>query len=320
MIPKQYIYHSFPRRRQRSRKSNCQKAEEILAGILEHGLLLTPELITWVEQKPYPTQPRNFSYIQHRVCFTELPRSALKRHSRSFGEYAIEFTIPSARRLGAIPIFYIPTASPPDGFSALGATMMHRMKEIIDLLLNLHEVQSLKRPKLGEMLSKNGEPLQCRIADARAFVQSLFADRVSPTGLLSFLDAFLSHFYPTENLRYNEPLGYYQQREWRICGRLNKDGVSVVTEATALLRAKLMALDGEFFGKRIQYEGRFDTIAEMSFTYKELDSRHVLSHANAVICPSDRTKAVRKLLTSNGIDVRVIGLDSVCRSRTTPST
>ncbi len=322
MDPRQYIYHSFPRRfspkgsqATYSKAEEISKAEKILQMILDYGLLLTPEPITWLEQKPYDKQQRNFSYVQHRICFTELPRPALERHSEEFGEYAIEFTIQNARILGAIPIFYIPTSTDPEGFSAIGATMLHRMCEITELLVHLDGVSKLRGFGPDDVLRVNDEPLDCRVSDAKAFVDSLFHERVSPTGLLSFLSAFLSHFYPTENLQYNEPLGYYKQREWRICGRLEIDDMPVVKEAPKALKEALMALDPVFFGGMIQYEGRCDTRADMSLVYKELGSKHVLEYANAIICPQSRVHTVQTLLKSEGIVLNVVAAETLTAER-----
>ncbi len=306
-----FLYHSFPRRRENDTLATFRKAETILRNITEYGLLLTPELVTWVEQEPYPGQARNFSYVQRRICLTELSRSELPKHATFFGEYAIEFDMAAARELGAIPVFYIPASTQAAGFNAIGATMMHRLGEIRDLLASLEQVLAFDDHSGDVPLLKNERPVECSVRAARAFVRSLFEERVSPRGLGNFLDALLGHFYPTENLEHNEPLGYYQQREWRISGRLTKDHIPAVGDSPGELKRKLLELDKGFFGTMIQFQGDFRSVADWSLVFREVSGRHVLTYASSVICPRERATHVKRVLSEKGLSLEVLPIEAV---------
>ena len=75
MHEERFFYHCFPRRFPNDRG----KGLFILKNIVAHGLLLTPEIISWKEPIPDGFGPV-FHFIQKRTCFTQLPKGELRKH------------------------------------------------------------------------------------------------------------------------------------------------------------------------------------------------------------------------------------------------
>jgi len=150
-----YLYHNFPRRP--DPKNNYTKGEAILKSIERYGLLLTPELITCIIIWPLKWQNYNFTYVQQRVCFTELAQNELAEHSKIFGNYALEFTIESGRDLGAVPVFYIPTSVSKDNLSDLGTIMIHSLGDILQILDSLESILKIddKNPEAPILFNGN---------------------------------------------------------------------------------------------------------------------------------------------------------------------
>lgn len=67
---------------------------------------------------------------------------------------------------------------------------------------------------------------------------------------------FLNMFYPTDNEHVGEQLGYCRQREWRvISGRLNFNGRPIGRELSDPEKARLLAIDNEFWSRTIRVDG-----------------------------------------------------------------
>jgi hypothetical protein len=107
--PERYFYHSFPRRK-RQTTAEIQKGCQILSIMRDVGLVMAPEIVKWGYEHADGSPPRTSEVLQQRVCFTELEPQELPRHAQKFGRFALEFTVPTLKSLGAIPVFYIPRA------------------------------------------------------------------------------------------------------------------------------------------------------------------------------------------------------------------
>ncbi len=302
-----YLYHSFPRRSRRAWK----KAEVILENMVDYGLLLVPELVTWIERSRNTGRRRKFRYVQTRICFTELSPFELRSHAESFGSYALEFTTDAARELGAIPVFYVPSSDPPQGLNATGPSMMHRLGEVLEVLDLCERLLEANPEQAGRQILVNNELYQHPIGAAQEWVRLLFKGKNTPTELANWLYAFLGHFYPTENLRYTPILHYYRQREWRISGRLQHVEGGGVVPAPRALRKSLLAIDREFFTRRIPVGGR-RSCSSRCLHYPELLGRRLFDYVNRVICPKARALTVTKLLRSRNVNTPVIPLEE-CR-------
>jgi hypothetical protein len=105
-IQERFFYHSFPRRGAAT-AAEIEKGKQILTAIRDFGLVLTPQLIEWSQQS-LGAPPRTLPILQKRVCFTELSPKELPGHTEKFGHFSLEFEIDTVRRLGAMPVFYVP--------------------------------------------------------------------------------------------------------------------------------------------------------------------------------------------------------------------
>ncbi len=112
-----YMYHSFPRRAATAEETG-HKGLAILQGLVTRGLLLVPEQVTWHEYNTDGTIKNTVGAWQQRACFTELAPAELNEHAATFGAFALEFDIPTLRRLGATPVFYLPQTTGTDGMAA----------------------------------------------------------------------------------------------------------------------------------------------------------------------------------------------------------
>jgi|SRR5580692_1087395 hypothetical protein len=103
-----HFYHSFPRpRHSESVEHLSAKGLAILRLIRETGVVLAPEVIEW--QVPLETGvPRTIVIRQRRICFTELSRTEIREHATRFGHFSLKFNIEDLRRLGAMPVMYVP--------------------------------------------------------------------------------------------------------------------------------------------------------------------------------------------------------------------
>ena len=76
-----FFYHSFPRRFRESRVITKKKGLSILTSIAERGFLLVPEIIEWREPLTDGSFSKPIQNCQKRICFTELEREELPKHT-----------------------------------------------------------------------------------------------------------------------------------------------------------------------------------------------------------------------------------------------
>ncbi len=103
-----HFYHSFPRIRPNYEHNKIiQDGIEILKSIKQSGLILAPEVVEW-KQSLIDGKFRTITNRQVRVSFTELDSNELCNHSKIFGPFSLEFDIVALRKLGALPVIYMP--------------------------------------------------------------------------------------------------------------------------------------------------------------------------------------------------------------------
>jgi len=104
-----YCFHSFPgARRAESPALLLQKGEMIAKSILENGFLLAPEHFEIPLLDGSGVQVDKREITQCRICFTEIPASELQAHSQSFGPFSLAYDIDDLRRMGGLPVHYVP--------------------------------------------------------------------------------------------------------------------------------------------------------------------------------------------------------------------
>jgi len=278
-----------------------------LLSIRDLGLLLTPEPTTWQYPHADGSPPREQKIIQQTVCFTELSANKLPKHAESFGNFALEFRIDTLRKMGALPVFYIPQASGEnDGAESLGATLV---LQIIDAMVSALRIETIKESletsspeevrnfTLGFTEGKFKD-FSLNKTEALKTIEALTYALTPPQMLRSGLNAALNFFYPTENSEYNESLHYYRQREWRITGNFAIKGKDVTQRPSEDDINKLLGIDAEFFGKLIETPSGMKKAADLVLVYPSLNSRPIIELANRVIVPAKAVDSAKTILST----------------------
>ena len=193
--------------------------------------------------------PRQVTHRQQRLCFTELAREELPEHGKRFGPVSLQFSTDALRRLGALPVIYLPQNVKGDtGLSSAGAVIAATMGDIKYTLTHLHQLARLKdlnyirtlpgaenatsvcpqcvmnlenRDEAGNVVATYQMPLQ-HILDLLDYV----GFRNAPFELmLGILNLTQNLFYPTDDERHDDQLAYNRQREWRITAGMRVGGV-----------------------------------------------------------------------------------------------
>jgi hypothetical protein len=238
-----YFYHCFPQwigSQKQSPQASYDSALRVLSLMFRWGLLLTPEEIifqgeSYTDEEPAPSLP----IVQKRLCFTELSEDELPNHAQIFGPIALEFDQSTLRRIGGMPVIYIPqsVSENPDHakFGLLGQTFVYRLVEIYQLLSDLAEIDVYMKQLPASEVSvtlehaKRGCQLEYPTGLLRHFLENLTYKRQPLTQLASALRIFACLFYPTDaSSRQLEEgdgrLSYYREREWRLVSDLHFDG------------------------------------------------------------------------------------------------
>ena len=296
-----YLYHSFPRPADRTSAPDIPKGLKILRSIISHGLLLTPEEIRWRNPAAKDPIKGETRAIQRRACFTEIPPERLSEHSVRFGPFAIEFEIGQLRKLGALPVLYVPTAfQSREALEGLGAELIGGLADVTRLVetLRLLSEEIGKRPTIGLTLN-DSKVASLDIAETegvRKLLAALPSAEIAALGEMSAkLRTLSSCFYLVDDPRYTEELGYYLQREWRIVGGFSFQGM-VITPATSEQQKELLEIDPVFFGqKRLEFFDQSDAVGKVvedvraprSHFYSRLNGRHFLAYARRVLLPKN---------------------------------
>jgi hypothetical protein len=254
-----FFYHSFPRR---SVGAPSARGVSILRSILENGLLLTPEAVHWTDPTAAPPNNR-VEAQQRRACFTELAQSELAKHGEFFGNFALEFEIHTLRKMGAMPVIYIPDqVSSEETLDQMGTSFLAHLASAAHIVETLLAVKRFGPGALPITLSfKDGRTIIQHFSGSEAnalkqFVGLLEAgDGIPLERVDGALRCIASIFYPTERVGVDEWLHYYRQREWRIFSGLYKNDVSIASWLSEAQVDQLMKIDGEFFGRIIEWSG-----------------------------------------------------------------
>ena len=207
----------------------------ILRSMEKLGLILAPEVVEWNTPVSLGT-PSPIRVLQRRVCFTELSPGELGEHSQRFGPFALEFDTTALRRMGALPVIYMPQAlSEDDHLALLGPFVVGHLDQIRGTLERLNELdridhadflRSNNADRVAEdcmvtlkNVDESESPVQefqvpwKIIKDLLSYIGFETAPFNAMTGAISIAQAML---YPTDDDHSDRMLGYYRQREWRI--------------------------------------------------------------------------------------------------------
>jgi hypothetical protein len=319
--PERFFYHSFPRRRGTDTSDEAEKGGAILRLMKEMGLLLTPEIIEWPDVQPDGSLSEPWYVAQKRCCFTELAPAELPQHAEVFGHFAIEFGIQVLRSLGAIPVFYLPRTSEANaGLEALSTALVAGIGQLEALFDRLSQLEELVRsnPHKDERLlvTENGivtHETECSVGGAEDLLS--FLTKAQPVlSLHAILKTVSSFIYPTEDLRYIDLHGYYQQREWRILPNMARDGIELTRPLRAEEMESLLELDRAFFSRQLSFRtGTFRRVDQCRL-FEHLDGKSIIRYARRIIVPEIAVARAKEILNEPN-DPPVVALESLAATQ-----
>lgn len=319
-----YLYHSFPRREART-NAEQEKGVAILRSLCDSGLLLVPEYIEW-KQPTVNGNPRIFPVLQTRVCFTDLSPSELPQHAEKFGQFALEFEYDTARKLGAIPVFYVPqpVSKSSDG-NALGVALVaiavdthalvHRISSINSVLNGPIPVQERIDINTGFVRSPDDRStLNVNSHEMRVAIEALSHGMTPLQNLEAGANALLNFFYPADDTAHDKALDYYKQREWRIACRFSIDGREVLRGLSEDEKKTLLIIDREFFSRTIKTDTGDVEMLSAALIHPGLGDAKILEMARRIIVPNDAVAEAKQLLSGLKSIPEIVAINTLADS------
>jgi hypothetical protein len=318
-MSERFFYHSFPRRS--SVADADSKGCRILETIRDIGLLLMPEYIEW--RQPTSGEPRILPILQKRICFTELSPAELPEHATKFGQFALEFDIDVLRRLGAIPVFYLPqpTTEGLDG-NTVGVALLSTAMDataVINRMAGLDGIFKGSTPvaeKLGFNPGFARNPDQkgnftLDTAEAKNFLSAIGYMTAPWEMLHNGMVALLNFFYPADNSHHDRLLDYYRQREWRIACNFAIKGVEVLRVPTSEEKQRFVSIDPAFFGKQIKTDLNTFNALDESLVHPGLEGRRLIEMVRRVIVPPSAIEQAKEILKDVSDAPAVVSIDDL---------
>ena len=279
----------------------------------EMGLLLTPEITEWPEVPPKGGSSGPWFVATKRCSFTELAPPELLQHAEYFGRFAIEFDIQVLRSLGAIPVFYLPRTSDTNaGAETLATALVACMGEIEVLFDRFSDLEKLVRskPNNDEQFPLAENETVISVAGVKALLSYLTRDIQPVIKLWAAIKALSGFFYPVEDLKYTDLLGYYRQREWRILASMAKDGIELTRPLDTGEMDSLLKLDPEFFGQQLCFRtGKYRRVDQCKL-FEQLDGKPIIRYARRVIVPAVAVARATEIL-NEPLDPPVVSIESI---------
>lgn len=323
------LYHCFPRgttERFGQLRSNQIGVEQIKT-IKKYGLLLTPESFP-IPENPLAAKHEGESpkveFLQARACFTLVEREELLMakdgisHFGLFGDFAIGLKPADARKLGAVPVFYVYDAFGEDLENSrdinLTREILFNLRELRSVVIALARLEAKAKipdrrtldiatlDRIGYVLQ--GDPIVRRRIDqvdrrkAREAVDLLDTDRGPAWSLVDLIDITLNLFQTVDSKDSGGLLrqhAYYRQRDrcQRLGSEFELDGIEAMTpDERRDLRKRLTDLNPGFFN-----ESRLENSAILRGTSDRDDSKATdfFEFVEEIICPSAVASYVKEL-------------------------
>ncbi|WP_334004230.1 abortive infection system antitoxin AbiGi family protein [Burkholderia cepacia] len=303
------LYHSFPR----GSDQDGEMALKVLRNIARIGFVLTPEVITMSERLSNGEMGRQLTVGQKRICFTEIERSQLKRHSETFGAFSLSFETNTLSAAGATPVFYLPpgTERGLEGvaealFIALGdvKNLIHELEELRQLCLNAPPEEQLVYFTIG-----NNAPAPALRKNVELMLSYLLHRHGQFVTMENALRGFGQLFYPTHNSRYVEELAYYRQREWRIIGDMAFCGRPLDRLLNDAEKEMLLDCNPSYFGRDVQLLDGTHRRVDQCRVYTHINGDRAMSLVSEVIVPRIYIDAATEIVRESGFQTPVIALE-----------
>ncbi len=311
-----FLYHSFPRPRSSETQSQtANRGWAILESMQKLGLVLAPEVVEWDDPVGLGT-PSPIQVLQRRICFTELHPGELGGHSTRFGPFALEFDTNALRRIGALPVIYMPQAlSTQDHLALLGPFVVGHLSQIRSSLEKLYELDQLdnlenwqaQHPEATSISDDCSVKLR-NVDDSDGVVQEFEVPVKTIRGVLNYLgfrtapfNAMIgaasiaqAMFYPTDDEHQNQELGYYRQREWRITADYSVNGSPRGRSLQDEEKELLLGLDQSFWGRQTHPSREHRRVDEALALVQPTPSE-LIAMVGRLIVPDDFADKARKI-------------------------
>lgn len=261
---------------------------------------------------------RTITIKQRRICFTELARSQVKEHGKTFGPFSLEWRIDALRRLGALPVIYVPQHLKDDReFSAVGATIVAELADIKYTVSQLHQLSKLTDPQyllahLAPEATSVAEDyfFDLRNTDAQEKVVASYQvpsrsikDILSYIGyrnapfdlMVGVLSLVQNLFCPTDDEKHDRPLEYYRQREWRLSAGLALKGISQDRTLTDRERETLLSIDRTFWNKELSDGKTSFRRVDDACVVDRYGGRHIAESIFSIVVPPEAYEEARDL-------------------------
>lgn len=280
--------HSFPRRH----KTSHAKGIEVLECILEHGILLAPEIVAIppeqrVDQKKRPT----LKSIQRRFCLTYISLDELCTHSKHFGEFSILFEFDAVLALGALPVYYFTDSEHIANLPNVSIALLHKLAEIQKLLLELDRNRSA--------------------LSIDSFLQAFEEEYDDISRLSSSIEFLASNFYYAGQVsKTNGVLRYYQQYEWRILAGIEHLGHRIDSSLTEEHKKHLAKIDEIFFSKTyLKSRNRsYSPYSEECRVIKGVDGKSIAELISGIVAPPEAISEVVRIAKKFSVADKVVSL------------
>lgn len=310
-----YFYHCFPQwisSAELGVQPSYESALQILSLMFKWGLLLTPEEIVF-RGEPYRDEEdaQPIKILQRRLCLSELAEDELPNHAQLFGPVALEFDQPTLRRIGGMPVVYIPqplsTYPEHDHFALIGQTFVYRLFEIYQVIADLAEIHGhIQQLPPGDLSVTLAHPERDSKRDyptdlLREFFENLTYRKQPLSQLSSALRLLGCFFYPTDSASTHRSteeesqLAYYREREWRVVSDLYFGGTPLDEELPYDARGEVAA---SIAGSFSPYEGK--RIDGLSFTdackiVRSFRGEAIMNSVRRILVPEEILFEVEKL-------------------------
>ena len=310
-----FFYHSFPRPRQgETHSERVSRGWAILRSMEELGLILAPEVVEWQTPVSLGT-PSPIQVLQRRICFTELSPQELSQHSMRFGPFALEFQTIALRRIGALPVIYMPQVlSEQDHLALLGPFVVGHLGQIRGTLERLAQLGQFDDPAYIQSLGakfmaddcvvdlrnvdESGNTVQVfqvpwkAIRDLLRFIGFETAPLNAMTGVTSIAQAL---FYPTDDDHHEQELGYYRQREWRVTADYYMNGSPRGRGLQDEEKELLLEVDRHFWRRNIHPSKPIPRVDE-ALALVQPTPTELLDKATRIIVPNEFYGEARQIL------------------------
>ena len=314
-VEPRFFYHSFPRPRQgETHSETASRGWAILRSMEELGLILAPEVVEWHTPVSLGT-PSPIQVLQRRICFTELSPQELSQHAMRFGPFALEFQTIALRRIGALPVIYMPQAlSEQDHLALLGPFVVGHLGQIRGTLDRLAQLGQYDDPAYLQSLGANFMADDCVVAlrnvdesgntvqefqvpwnairDLLRFIGFETAPFNAMTGVTSIVQAL---FYPTDDDHHYQELGYYRQREWRITADYHVNGSPRGRSLQDEEKELLLEVDKYFWRGNTQQSKPIPRVDE-ALALVQPTPAELLDKATRIIVPDEFSGQAREIL------------------------